>query len=144
MSQNSVSPPTGGTSTAWRTAPIEGMLAPGDVVVPEVLVAADVGRLLEPHQLGGAGVGRDERVDLEFPEPTGEGHVALGGERLVAEEQDLVGEQGLAQLVDDGVVEIGGEVEAVHLGAEGGADLLDLEGVPGQPGQPGRAPRRGG
>ena len=48
--------------------------------MPAVLVAADLGRLLEAHELGELVVVLDERVDLELAEPPGEGDVLRGGE----------------------------------------------------------------
>jgi hypothetical protein len=69
--------------------------SPRDVVVPAVLVAADVGRLCEAGQLGLSGVRRDERMDLELS-ATREAHVLGRCQGLVAEEQDLVVEECLA------------------------------------------------
>ena len=75
--------------------------------MPAVLVAADLGRLLEAHELRQLVVALEERVHLEVAEPPGEGDVLRGGEVLVAEEDDLVVEQGLADLGDDLVGQLG-------------------------------------
>ena len=63
-----------GVATDWRDLDaVEhrshgGSRPPCDVVVPEVLVATGLGRLLEADELGPARVGRDERMDLERTE----------------------------------------------------------------------------
>ena len=130
MSAKSVSPPVGGTATACNTAAIDGTGAPTDVAVPAVLVAADIGRLGEPHQLGVHAVAGDERVHLELTEATGERDVLRRGHRLVAEEQHLVVEQRPAELGDHAVRQRGGEIDAGDVGADGGGDGPGLEGAP--------------
>ena len=109
--------------------------APADVAVPAILVAPDVGRLGEAHQLGELAVGRDERVHFEVAEPAREGDVLRGGDRLVAEEEDLVVEQGLAHLGDHRVGQVVTQRDAVDLGADGGAHRRRVERAPRQPGQ---------
>ena len=89
-----------------------GTLAPGDVVVPLVLVAGAVGVLLEAHQLRLLGVRGDERVDLEFAEVAGEGHVLGRRERLPAEEDHLVVGHCGGDLVDGGRWKVTCQVDA--------------------------------
>ncbi len=60
----------------------------------------------------------DEGVGIELAEPAPEGDLAGGGEVLVPEEQDVVLDQRRSQLVDGALVEVGGEVDAAHLGSE--------------------------
>jgi hypothetical protein len=114
--------------------------------VPAVLVAAGVGALLEAHQLGVLGVGREERVHLQLAEAPGERHVLGGGQVPVTEEDHLVGEQRRPQLGDRVVVEVGGQVDAGQLGADGGTDRGGLESLPVQLREPralpGQVPHR--
>ena len=112
-----------------------GDLAPGDVGVPSVLEASDDGLLLEAHQLRLVGVRGDEGVDLEVAEPTGEGHVPLRGQRLIAEEDDFEVEQTATQLGHEGVGEVAGDVDARDDAADGGSKLLDLEAVVAKAGE---------
>ena len=114
-----------------------GALAPGDVVVPGVLVALHVERLLEAHQFGSAGVRGNERVDLEFAETSGERHVLVGREGLVAEEDHLELVQGPADLGDQFIGERAAQIDAVQNGSDGGTQALDLEVGPHECGQTG-------
>ena len=63
----------------------------------------------------------------DFAEAPGQPLVLLGVERLVAEEDHAVIEQGLADLRDRRVVEVGAEVDARELGAESAVDGVHLE-----------------
>jgi hypothetical protein len=53
--------------------------------------------------------------------------VALGIEGLVAEEDDAVVEQRLADVTDSAIVEILADVDAVNLGADAAGDRPDLD-----------------
>ena len=61
----------------------------------------------------------------------------LGGHRLIAKEDDLVFVQGLADVINDRLGEIGREINTADLGANGCAKALDLEMIPGQLGKAG-------
>ena len=56
----------------------------------------------------------------------------LRGHRLIAKEDDLVFVQGLADVIDDGLGEIGREINAADFSADGRSESLDLEMIPGQ------------
>ena len=75
-------------------------------------------------------------MDLEVPEAPGERHVTLGRERLVAEEEDLVVGEGLADFGHDVVGQLGPEVDAGDLPADGGPERPGVEVAPAQRGQP--------
>ena len=64
---------------------------------------------------------------LEVAEAAGEREVLLGGDVLVAEEDDLVLEQRAMDLVERLVVERLGQVDASDLGADRRAERLDGE-----------------
>ena len=68
------SPPCAGTSSAWRTPPMEGRSRQVTSWCHEFLSRLPR-PLLEPDELGLARVGRQERMDLEVPQAPGEGHV---------------------------------------------------------------------
>ena len=110
-------------------------LPPGDVVVPRVLVAAHLRRLLEAHQLGLPGVRRQEGVNLQLAEAPGERDVLSRGQGLVPEEDDLVVVQRLAQLGDDVVGQLGRQVDARDLRPARRAQHAGVEGAPAQCGQ---------
>ncbi len=111
-------------------------LAPGDVVVPAVLVAAGVGVLGEADEFGQLVVVAQERVHFQFAETAGEVDVLLGGELLVAEEQHLVVDPRASQLLEHLVGERLRQVETLDDAAERGADLADLEVLPLERRQP--------
>ena len=75
-------------------------------------------------------------MNLEVPEAPGEGHMLARAHRLVAEEDDLVVEQGLADLADDRVGQLRRQVDPAELGADGRTDSLRVEVAPAQRGQP--------
>jgi hypothetical protein len=63
---------------------------------------------------------RERRVPAgQLPEAPGEGYVLGGAEGLVAEEQDLVLQQGPPDSGDSCVVDVG-KVGTLHLGADNG------------------------
>ena len=104
--------------------------------MPAVLVAAHLGGLLEPDQLGVRAVVLEERVDLELPEAAGEADVPLGRQLgLVAEEDHLVLEQGPSDLGDDLVGQVRSELHPAQLGADRGAQRGGIEAVPRQGGE---------
>ena len=59
----------------------------------------------------------------------------LRGHWLIAKEDDLVFVQGLADVINDGLGEIGREINTADFGADGRSEALDVEVVPGQLGQ---------
>ena len=66
-------------------------------------------------------------MGLETAKARGESHVLIGGEGLVAPEDHLVVMQRFANFGDDFVAEWPGEIEALDLAADGGAELSDLK-----------------
>ena len=128
MSAHSVSPPTAGTSMARSTEPSDGLLAPGDVAVPDVLVAGGVGALLEAHDLGRARrAGRRSRsltngCASSGPQSLAEGVVLLASVRCWSRKNSTF-HSSSARLSSANVlvVERLGERHAVDLGADGRA-----------------------
>jgi hypothetical protein len=57
-------------------------------------------------------------MDEDLAEAAREDLVALGIELLVAEEDDAVVEQGLADVADGGVIEVLADIDIVDLGAD--------------------------
>jgi len=96
-----------------------------------VPAATDVGLLLrllpDFGDLRMAGHGLEEAVDVDLPEPLGEGDVLLGRQRLVAEEDDAVFVQRAAQFVDARLVERFGEIDAEDFGAQRAGRRRDVE-----------------
>ena len=132
MSAHSVSPPTGGHLDGAQHRAERRALAPGDVAVPDVLVAAGCRSLLEAHDLGRLlglrrGARADERVALEPAPVAGEGRVLLVGEVLVAEEQHLPLEQRPVELGEQLVVERIGERRRRRPGADGRRQRCERE-----------------
>ena len=66
-------------------------------------------------------------VDEDLAEPARERLVALGVELLVAEEDDAVVEQRLADVADRAIVEVLADVDAVDLGADAAGDRPHLD-----------------
>ena len=56
----------------------------------------------------------------------------LRGYRLIAKEDDLVVVQGLSDVIDDGLGEVGREIDSTDFGANGCTKALDVKVVPGQ------------
>ena len=79
-------------------------------------------------------------MDLEVAEPSRERDVLLRGQRLVAEEDDLVVVQRLAQLGDDLVGQRGREIDAGDLGPHRRAELAGVEWPPAAARPAGPAP----
>ena len=113
MSANRVSPPTSGTSTARSIDPSDGSCRQVTSLCQKFSVPASVLVVLQHHHLGEAPLGRHERVHLEVAEVAAEGDVLVGRDVLVAEEQDLVVDEGLLELGEGRVVERLGQVEPV-------------------------------
>src|SRR5215471_3326169 len=78
----------------------------------------DVG---DQQQLGivGMAVARQVVVPIELAETAAEGDVLLARDLLVAEQQDAALQEGAVDLVELGVAEGLGEVDALDLSAEG-------------------------
>jgi hypothetical protein len=78
----------------------------------------DVG---DQQQLGiiGMAITRQVVVPVELAEAAAEGDVLLAGDLLVAEQKDAALEEGAMDLVELGVAERLGEVDALDFGAEG-------------------------
>src|SRR5262249_12788019 len=100
---------------------------PGDVAVPDVLVAAHVLVLLEQQHLGIAVLLGSEGMFLELAEAPRELEVLLGRDVLVPEEDDLVREQRLADPGDRPLVERVAQVDTRELGADRRAERLHGE-----------------
>lgn len=75
----------------------------------------------------GAHVGDRREVELQGPEPAGEGDLLLGRQMLAREDQERVVEPGLVEHGEVGVGE-GGEPQAGDHRAEGGGQGFDIEG----------------
>ena len=71
------------------------------------------------QDLGVTGYAFEQGVAVEGAEARGEGLERLGGEPLVAEEDDLVVEERAMDRLKDFVIHRDGEVHAVQLGAQG-------------------------
>ena len=63
-------------------------------------------------------VARQRIVIVELAEPAAEGDVLLARDLLVAKQQDAALEEGAVDLVELGVAERLGEIDALDLGAE--------------------------
>ena len=63
-------------------------------------------------------IARQRFVGIEFAEAAAEGDVLLARDLLVAEQQDAALEEGAVDLVEFGVAERLGEIDALDLGAE--------------------------
>ena len=79
------------------------------------------------HQLGVRVAPQHDRVHLGLAEAPRERDLRVLGERLAAEEDDRVREEGLADLGEALVRERVGEVHAGDLGAERARDRVDLD-----------------
>ena len=75
-------------------------------------------------------------MDLEIPKSMGEGHVPLGGERLITKEDHLEIKQTATELGDDGVGEVARDVDAGDNPADGGTQLLDVKARVATKGEP--------
>ena len=64
-------------------------------------------------------------MDVQRPEPPSEGHLVFRAEGLVPEEDDLMLDQGGADLGDHAIGQVSGQVGAGNLGAQGSGDLAD-------------------
>lgn len=62
-------------------------------------------------------------------------NMLLRGHRLIAKEDDLVLVKSLSNVIDDGLGEIGREINTADLGANGCTKALDLKMIPGQLGK---------
>ena len=107
-------------------------LPPGHVVVPRVLVATHLRRLLEADELGLARVGGQERVDLQGAEPPGERDVLARCQRLVPEEDDLVVVERPAQFPDHLVRQFRGEVDTGDHRPDRRSEHARVEAAPAQ------------
>ena len=76
-------------------------------------------------------------MNFKFAKTCGEINVLLRRHRLIAKEDDLVFVQGLADVINDRLGEIGREINTADLGADGRSESLDLEMIPGQLGKAG-------
>ena len=74
-------------------------------------------------------------MNFEFAKAGSEVNVLLRCYRLVAKENDFVFVQGLADVIDDGLGEIGREINTADLSANGCTEALDVKVVPGQLGK---------
>ena len=74
-------------------------------------------------------------MNFKFAKAGSKINMLLRCHRLVAKEDDLVFVQGLADVIDDGLGEIGREIDSTDLGANGRSESLDLEMIPGQLGK---------
>ena len=74
-------------------------------------------------------------MNFQFTKAGSKVNVLLRGHRLVAKEDDLVFVQGLADVINDRLGEIGREINTADLGADGCSQSLDLKVVPGQLGK---------
>ena len=75
-------------------------------------------------------------MDLQGAEPPGERDVVLGRQRLVPEEDHLVVVERPAQLRDDLVSQLRGEVDTRDLRPDRRAEHAGVEAAPAQCGQP--------
>ena len=76
-------------------------------------------------------------MNFKFAKAGGKINVLLRGDGLVAKEDDLVFVQGLADVINDRLGEIGREINTADLGANGCTKALDVKVVPGQLGKTG-------
>ena len=76
-------------------------------------------------------------MNLKFAKTCGEINVLLRRHRLIAKEDDFVFMECLADVIDNGLGEIGREINTADLGANGCTKALDVKVVPGQLGKTG-------
>ena len=124
----SVSPPYGGTSSACRIERERRLGQEREVGVPEAaerVALALLGLAHDRDHLGVIGDRLDERHRAVRTEPAAERDLPVGREVLAAEEDDLVVEDGAADLGDHVVVEVGREVDAADHRAARARERLD-------------------
>ena len=74
-------------------------------------------------------------MNFQFAKAGGKVNMLLRGHRLIAKKDDLVFVQGLADVINDGLGEIGREINTADLGANGCAKAFDVKVVPRQLGK---------
>ena len=84
-----------------------GLLAPGDIGMPGVLHATRIGTVDDTKHFTVRLVLRRGRMDLKLAEGAGESDMLRAGDILVAEEDDLVLQQGGAHLFDQRIARCG-------------------------------------
>ena len=120
MSAHSVSPPSGGSSTARRIEPSDGS---GRHVTSECQLsgARNVAARRDDEHLGLLLVLRRDRVHLEVAEPATERDMARPVELGAGRGRRCTFHSSSASRISsiDGVVEVVGEIDAADLGADG-------------------------
>ena len=93
-----------------------------------VLLGRAVEVLVDPDQARVLRVAAGDRVALERAEPLGQLHVVGAADRLVAEEEDLVLQEQVLDLGEDGrVVGRVGQADVAQLGADEAGEAVDLD-----------------
>ena len=93
-----------------------------------VLLGRAVEVLVDPDQARVLRVAAGDRVVLERAEPLGELHVVGPADVLVAEEEDLVLQEQVLDLGEDGGVVGGvGQADVAQLGADEAGEAVDLD-----------------
>ncbi len=121
-----VSPPAGGHSTQRSNEAIDGVCRQ-DTSVWKMFSLALLAAVPPSSTSSVVGVVGEDGMHLELTEPAGEVDVRLGRDVLVAEHEDLVANQRLAQGCDGVVVEGMVEVDRGHLGADVRRDRREVE-----------------
>src|ERR1700722_18001566 len=99
----------------------------GDVGVPVIVVGKKVLVGIDHHDLRQLRQHRVDRVDVQWPEVLRKPALLLRGQRLAAEQQDLVFHQQFTQAIDSRLRQFIGEADALHHGAQGGGNARNIE-----------------